>query len=184
MHRPSLESLPPLAPAAGCDVRSYRPGDERAWVAIINDSFGFQEPPDYFHRRLGDEHFRPERVWFAVAGGQPAATASAWASAKWGDTIGVLHMVGALAAHRGRGLGHLVCLAALHQMRREGRTAAVLSTDDFRLAAVRTYLRLGFEPYLVHENQRDRWRLVLPAAGAEAGRFAAVLAGPLHAPAT
>jgi mycothiol synthase len=38
---------------------------------------------------------------------------------------------------------------------------AVLETDDWRLAAIRTYLRLGFEPDPVEEEHAARWRRVL-----------------------
>jgi len=42
-----------------------------------------------------------------------------------------------------------------------------LETDDYRLPAIKTYLNLGFEPLLVHENQRDRWRNILSALGVQ-----------------
>lgn len=47
------------------------------------------------------------------------------------------------------------------------------------LPAIRQYLRLGFGPRLVHENQRERWRTVLnQIGGAElAVRHGAALAG-------
>ena len=67
-------------------------------------------------------------------------------------------------------------------MVREGRQRAFLSTDDFRLPAIRTYLKLGFEPYLVHENQRERWRKVLAAIG-RAGEYEACLTAALVPPA-
>ena len=72
-------------------------------------------------------------------------------------------MVAVRPAHRGRRLGYWVCLAALRRMAAEGLHRAVLRTDDFRIPAIRTYLRLGFEPVVVHENQRARWRAVFAA---------------------
>ena len=67
----------------------------------------------------------------------------------------------------------------------EGRTHVKLQTDDFRLAAVRQYLRLDFVPLLVDENQRQRWRDVFQALGqpALAERFAGILGGPVTPPA-
>ena len=50
-------------------------------------------------------------------------------------------------------------------MAAEGRTWAVLQTDDFRIPAVKTYLKLGFEPLIVHENQPKRWKDVFSAIG-------------------
>jgi len=68
--------------------------------------------------------------------------------------------VGVLPGHQGKHLGAKVSLAALRRFVEEGRIDAVLQTDDFRLPAIRTYLRLGFEPLPIHENQRQRWRAV------------------------
>ncbi|HHY83306.1 MAG TPA: hypothetical protein GX505_11630 [Clostridiales bacterium] len=42
-------------------------------------------------------------------------------------------------------------------MKKEGWTSAVLETDDFRLPAIKTYFRLGFQPKFTHESHPDRW---------------------------
>jgi GNAT superfamily N-acetyltransferase len=161
MERPSLADLPPLAPPPGGGVRSYQAGDEAAWVAIVNDAFGFDHPAEWFWQRLGDGQFRPERVWFATLDGQPVATAAAWLEPdRWDQATGVLHMVAALAAHRGRGLGRLACLAALHQLAAEGRARVRLRTDDHRLPAIRVYRGLGFEPFDCHESHAGRWAAI------------------------
>jgi len=41
-----------------------------------------------------------------------------------------------------------------------GLKAAALHTDDFRLAAIQTYLNLGFSPMIAGENHRARWNTV------------------------
>ncbi|NUP98436.1 MAG: GNAT family N-acetyltransferase [Armatimonadetes bacterium] len=182
MGRPSLDDLPSLAPPPGYHVRSFRPGDEVGWARVISDSFGQPLGPEDFHRRMGDGQFRPERVWFVADSSGPVATASAWLVPRWGEATGVLHMVGVMGGHTGQRLGRLVSLAALRQMQAEGRQRAVLQTDDHRLPAIRTYLGLGFEPYLIHESQRARWRVALAAAGVADGvaRLAEQLDGPLR----
>ncbi len=63
-----------------------------------------------------------------------------------------LHMVGVLPSHGGKGLGFQVSLAALRQMKREGFTQSVLETDDFRIPAIVTYLKLNFQPEIIHDN--------------------------------
>jgi mycothiol synthase len=89
--------------------------------------------------------------------------------------------VGVVPEHSGKGLGVQINLVALHHMVREGRRQAVLETDDFRLPAIKTYLKLGFQPVLVHENQRERWRSVFARLGrAELSeRFRNLLEGPV-----
>ena len=61
-------------------------------------------------------------------------------------------------AHQGRGLGLQVCSAVLWYARRNGWPATTLNTDDWRLPAIKTYLKLGFEPELTHDSHRARWQ--------------------------
>ena len=61
---------------------------------------------------------------------------------------------------QGRGLGLQVCRAVLWYARRRGWPAATLDTDGWRLPAIRTYLKLGFEPELTHDSHGARWREV------------------------
>ncbi|GAA3399870.1 GNAT family N-acetyltransferase [Paenibacillus hodogayensis] len=158
MLREELESLPELNLPEGYSVRGFQDGDEAAWERIIQDSFGGERKFDSHMRR--DPEYRPERVRFICCHGEPVATASAWYSGEWGADTGCLHMVGILSSHAGKGIGSIVSLAAMHQMKREGRTRAVLRTDDFRIPAIKSYWKLGYKPYLVHENQVERWRAI------------------------
>src|ERR687883_408137 len=90
--------------------------------------------------------FAADGVFFATcaaAADQPVASATAWRVPPEERATGYVHMVAALPAHRGRGLGRLVTLATLHHLRAHGFGEAVLDTDDFRLSAIRTYLGLG-----------------------------------------
>lgn len=185
MRCPDLSAVPEPELPDGFTYRHFQPGDEPAWVAIIEDSFGSPLGEDGFRRRMRDEQFRPERVWFVCDGKTPVATASAWFAPEWGQAVGVLHMVGCRSDYRGRRLGREVSVAALAQMRREGRSEAVLRTDDFRIPAIRTYLQLGFRPLIVHPNQPARWRRALPRAGVrevEAAYGAELAAAPYRPP--
>ena len=60
--------------------------------------------------------------------------------------------------HRGRRLGLEVCRAALWYARRRGWPASILNTDDWRLPAINTYLKLGFVPELTHGSHPARWQ--------------------------
>jgi mycothiol synthase len=42
-------------------------------------------------------------------------------------------------------------------MRERGCGEAILDTDDFRLPAIRTYLRLGFTPEISADDHAHRW---------------------------
>jgi mycothiol synthase len=180
MYRRDLKGLPPVELSGGYEIRHYQSGDDEGWEMTIEESFGLQ--CSFAKTMKADEAFQPERIWFVCLGGEMAATASAWYRPKWGRDMGYLHMVGTRPSHSGRGLGYQVSLAALHQMAREGRLSAILETDDFRVPAIKTYLKLGFLPLLVHENQRKRWEDVFLGMGRGelVDRFGDILKGPLY----
>lgn len=183
MQRPNLDDLPPIVLPAGYRLRHFEPGDEAGWVRLSDAAFGDgPHPASWFYERFSDLPFEARRIWFIVDDGGPVATAAAWHRARWGADTGYLHWVAADAAHRGRGLGALVSLAAMHEMKREGRRTALLQTDDHRIPAVRAYLTLGYRPRLVDENQRERWRVLLTACGRSADDYAVDLAAPLNPP--
>ena len=69
-----------------------------------------------------------------------------------------LGWVAVAPAHQGHGLGLPVCRAVLWYARSRAWPVAILNTDDWRLAAIKTYLRLGFEPELTHDSHDARWR--------------------------
>jgi mycothiol synthase len=54
--------------------------------------------------------------------------------------------------HRRRGLGQQVCGAAIGLIRDSGHNYAYFLTVDFRLPAIKMYLRLGFEPEMADPN--------------------------------
>ena len=181
MRRDDLDGLPAVSLPEGYIIRSYEPGDDAAWNRIIWEAFQEDNRERDFERTMRqNEAFQPDRVLFVCKGEETVATASAWNSSRLAPEVGILHYVGTLLAERGRGLGLQVSLACLHKMISEGRRMAVLQTDDFRIPAIKTYLKLGFRPMLVHENQRKRWRDVFEQMGRPylIERFDGFLSGP------
>lgn len=167
MIRRDLERLPALQLPEGYDIRTFRPGDEFAWERVIAASFD-RDPGDVdFARTMrSDPAFCPERVFFVEhAADGVVGTASAWRKPQHWPEAGVIHYVGVLPKHRGRGLGRAVTLRALHRIAAEGWREATLETDDFRLPAIRAYLALGFEPLIEHPSHPERWRKVFDALG-------------------
>jgi mycothiol synthase len=125
-------------------LRCFQPGDEKHWEQLVLLSFDRERS---FHEEIGSQpYFQTERVIFIFFGETPVATATAWFQAEFGEEVGYLHMVGAHPDYSGWGLGYAVSLAALLQMRADGKLKSVLETDDFRLPAIKTYLKLAFQP--------------------------------------
>ncbi len=77
---------------------------------------------------------------------------------------GYIHMVACLPEYRGKGIGHAMLSHALSVIERRGFSPTVLTTDDFRLAAIKTYLDAGFCPVIYHDPDSDmkaRWDSVI-----------------------
>jgi predicted dehydrogenase/RimJ/RimL family protein N-acetyltransferase len=83
---------------------------------------------------------------------------------------GELGWVATHPEHRGRGLACAACAAALRRLRGAGYGRIYLLTDDFRLDAIRLYLRLGFRPLPYEEGMDERWEAVHRALEASEAR--------------
>src|SRR6266545_2626199 len=175
MLRPSLDDLPSLQEAiaslpAEYAFRTYRPGDEDAWAAIMNT--GEMDHWDAARTRekltgVPWPQFDPDGLYFVTHGPeeQPVGSACAWLSDPAEKETGVLHMVCVLPEHRGHNLSYVLCLAVLHRFRERGFRAVRLNTGDWRLGAVKTYLKLGFQPLINKPEQPAAWEQVLKTLG-------------------
>jgi len=80
---------------------------------------------------------------------------------------GLHYRVAADPEHRGKGLGLAVCAQATARFIQAGYRNIYLLTDDFRLPAIKTYLKLGYEPLLFCEGMAERWESVYRQLGLE-----------------
>ena len=60
-------------------------------------------------------------------------------------------------SHTGKKLGTIVAATVTNKLAKECCENPLLSTDDFRLAAIRIYLELGWRPYLYKPDMKQRW---------------------------
>ena len=164
MLRPDLERLPDQRIPAGYALRTWLPGDEQAWASIMNTGIG----ADWTAAKVAEQfstrpQFTPDAVFFAILGGRPVGTAAAWRIPETETRQGYVHMVCVLPEHRGKGLGYLVTLATLHWFKQHGFASVLLETDDWRLAAIRVYLQLGFAPRFDtgDAEMAERWQKVM-----------------------
>ncbi len=161
MIRPNLDDLPDLIIPEGYALRTYQPGDEAAWCAIMETGIGSNWTIEECRTQItGQDLFLPDGFFFIVYDGEPVAAACVWPTALYGPTSAQVHMVCAKPAHRGKGLGYLVTLALLHYMRDHDYESSYLGTDDFRIPAIKSYLRLGFEPAYLEDSHRVRWAAI------------------------
>lgn len=85
---------------------------------------------------------------------------------------GYVHWVATLPGQTQRGLASYLMARLLYDFQERGYGSAVLETDDFRVPAIRTYLKMGFIPIydVGQEDHRDRWSGVFQTALAGAHR--------------
>ena len=154
----AIGELPDRPCPQGYHLRKLRPGDEVHLPGLM-DSAGvgwtpfdpagmavYLQAPD---RRDGS------RV--VEADGELAALCFATRRDEVHPAWGQLDYVCVRPGHRGAGLGFLVCAAVLQYQYRRGYPAATLTTlrvtpDNLQLAAIKTYLSLGFLPVRTGRN--------------------------------
>lgn len=156
---------PPDAPLpAGYTLRTYRPGDEAPFFQIMARA-GW---PGWDEARL--QPWLPRILphgWFLVvheATGAIVASAMALRDEReFGSQGGELGWVVCDPEHQGKRLGAVVSTAATLRLLAEGCRPIHLYTEEWRFAALRTYLRLGYVPFLYTPDMLERWRIVCTA---------------------
>lgn len=164
MRRPWLDDLPepPLLPPDFALRLAHR-SDDGPLAELLTRAFA--EPwDDERVRRTLIEAPDVAAVFVIAHGETTVATASARVLPDDYPGSGYIHWVGADPAYQGRGLGAAVNLRVLRHFREAGLRDAVLETQDFRIPAVRSYLRLGFVPEYHYDDpdEQRRWARLLP----------------------
>jgi mycothiol synthase len=160
MEHPDLSVLPDIPVPDGYILRNYQNGDEEGLCRVFAASdLGMETPERVREKLLNHPCFVPGRLFVVEKDDEIVGTASAWANAQ-DPSKGYLHMVGVLGGHRGKRLGALLTIAAMKYHRDLGFTAQQLDTDDWREAAVKLYLDLGYVPVYLDDSHPGRWEVL------------------------
>ena len=138
-------------------IRNFRSGEERAWAELLN-SCG--ELGSWTKDRVRDELLERLCVngqFFASKGDQLVAGAGLYDGEREGKPCWEIGWVVTHPQHQGLGLGRQVTEAAVRAALALPTRPIFLMTDDFRIPALRLYLKLGFAPDLLHSSYRARW---------------------------
>ena len=162
------------------NIRNYTAADyEQMLDALIPLTVKRYDENDLNNVILKKVGVKPEGVFVVEMGGNIVGTATGYFHLphddKPGDNGGTLHMVSALPSVSGKGVGYAVCAAAVNYLIDAGCEYVDLTTDDFRLPAIVTYVKLGFRPVIDDEEMEERWsvlaeKLELPVLVKEAYR--------------
>jgi len=139
-------------------LRTFRSEDADAYCRLMRRAgfSGWNQVAAVLERAL------PEGVFF-VENRQGRLVATACALHHPGrlhPSGGELGWVAVDPVYRRQGLGTAVCLAAVKRLLQAGYRRIYLLTDDWRLAAIKTYLRLGFFPFCYRPGMKPRWQEV------------------------
>ena len=114
---------------------------------------------DYYNRVMRDTPYYDEnRCFFIVHDGKAVATITVICNTEQKE--GLIHMVACDPACRGKGLGTLMGKIAVNEMKNAGMETGVLRTDAWRIPAIKSYLRIGFQPDLTIEETKADWQEV------------------------
>lgn len=140
------------------------------WLDLCYETLIPERDPKWFASCItGYPDLKPEDDLFFVIDVQTKKRVATMAAVCHGQE-GYIHMVAASPAVRGQGIGHAMLSYALTKLAQRGCTFTVLTTDDFRLAAIKTYLDAGFVPVIEQDPESDvraRWNEVLAKLGRE-----------------
>ncbi|MHB0998682.1 MAG: GNAT family N-acetyltransferase [Armatimonadota bacterium] len=156
-----LSKLPDVEMPEGYAIRTYQQGDEEAWAQIMNTGIGEWTAESTVQELTSKPQFLPDGLFFATINVDPVGSACAWRMSADEKAHGFLHMVCVLPEHRGKQLGYMVTLSVLRYFRDNGYKDVTLTTDDWRIPAIKSYLRLGFEPYYYDDSHRERWKAIM-----------------------
>jgi mycothiol synthase len=149
--------------AKGYELRTYRSGEEQNIIDLLTSDGEAMGPREWEQYR---DMLLPNGLFLVEERATKGLVASAGAVYNpnprryyfpFGGELGYLIVA---QAHRQKGLGAVLCRAAVQRMLSAGYESIRVCVQEHRLPAIRTYLRLGFEPFLHSLEVEQRWCLV------------------------
>jgi mycothiol synthase len=161
-----LGSPPTCSPPEAYTLRTFRPGDAADHVRLMRVA-GFA---NWSQEQLAAAADKCLPDGFFVIEHNPSGRLAATAMAQHQPLAclpcgGELSWVAGDPEHKGKGLGYAVCAAVTRRLLEIGYRNIYLRTDDFRLAAIKVYLKLGYVPFLCAPDMEGRWRDVCARLG-------------------
>jgi mycothiol synthase len=154
---------------AGYGLRAFRDGDERAYGELFRLAWPDEGTLPYTRAHaLHDGLLVVEDESSRQLVGSCVAFAPE--TAAHGDN-GSLGWLVVDPAHGGRGLGTLLAATVTNRLLDEQYALPWLGTEDDRLAALRIYLALGWEPHLYADGMEARWREIFKRLDLTPGPF-------------
>ena len=161
VHPGPLDGIVAPVPEEGFSVRLASADDTSELAQVLTESYGELWDTARVSAELMDA---PDVVatWVASDSDRIVAVASERLLPEQYPDAGYIHWVGVRPQSRGHRLGALVTAQCMIGFAKRGLSTIVLETDDFRIPAVITYLRLGFVPSYRSVNEQKAWSALFP----------------------
>ena len=160
------EALPMQIPQ-GCQVVNFLQLENamEKWLDIVQYGLsGGKKDAAYYQKMMTSRPlYSEDKCFFILENGHAIATLTVICD--YEKSEGYVHMVACHESARGKGYGTLLNRIAEFTLKKEGMKTAYLTTDDWRIPAIKSYLRIGFEPDLSTEDFRERWGKIYAQIG-------------------
>jgi len=166
--RPSLKNIPELKLPEGYVEVPNSDSLLSEWVSLLDTIFpagGYTI--DRVRPQVESSKWNVDRVKLVAREKQLVALSLAWHEPALWPHSGFVFWVAVLPEHQNRGLGTFVLTRALQHFAGECLRDAVVTTEEFRLPAIKMYLKIGFVPLITGtaRNERKRWQRAFDALG-------------------
>jgi GNAT superfamily N-acetyltransferase len=168
MIRSIDETLPHIKLSQGYSIVSINEDNAHLWEKVMDESFGNHPPGTFRYVMVANNGFEVDRVFVMLDENiNPVATSSPWdyGMDNWyRKTYPEVAFVGVVPSSQGKGLGAVMVIHSLHELKKRRYTHAHLGiggTDNGEnYSAIKTYINCGFIPYIDEDCQVDAWKKV------------------------
>jgi mycothiol synthase len=161
-----LQQPPEVFLPAGYNLRTFQAGDEPQFYRLMElagwPGWDAEQLRPWQNALLDNNWFVAEEI---VSGRIVASAMGLHDPADPNPEGSELGWVAGDPAHAGQGLGRAVCSAVTRRLIESGHQDIYLLTDDWRIPALKTYLKMGYVPLLFRPEMAERWQAICAKLG-------------------
>ena len=157
--------FPPFSNNITVDTINNRENGIDEWLDIVQYDLADRLTDRDLYKKIMTDHpgYEEDKCFIFCLNGDPVATICVICNGVTKE--GYIHMVGSKREVRGRGIGNMMNDFAVAVLKNEGMQTAYLTTDDWRIPAIKSYLRVGFVPDESEEDHKNRWAKIRKIIG-------------------